>query len=75
MQHPTLAAAAAAAAAAAVGPSMDVAAINEAIGAESAFTLQCKSMVADYVPQIIEIINQMPLDQVGFMCISLCCLS
>lgn len=47
-----------------VGPTVEVAAINKAIGAESAFTLQCRSMVQDYVPQIIKIINQMPLDQV-----------
>ncbi|KAF8060302.1 APA1 [Scenedesmus sp. PABB004] len=46
------------------GPSAEVSAINKAIGAESAFSLQCKSMVAQYVPQILEIINKMPLDQV-----------
>ena len=46
---------------------MEVAAINEAIGAESAFSLQCKSMVADYVPEIIRVINDMPLDQVCFL--------
>lgn len=47
------------------GPSTEVLAINKAIGAESAFTLQCRSMVQQYVPQIIDIINKMPLDQVG----------
>lgn len=52
------------AAAAASGPSEEVSAINAAIGAESAFTLQCKSLVRDYVPQIIDVINKMPLDQV-----------
>jgi phytepsin len=46
------------------GPSTEVLAINKAIGAESAFTLQCRSMVQQYVPQIIDIINKMPLDQV-----------
>lgn len=48
-----------------------MASINAAIGAESAFTLQCKSMVADYVPQIIEIINSMPLDQVRVLVVLL----
>ncbi|KAF6253148.1 aspartic proteinase [Scenedesmus sp. NREL 46B-D3] len=46
------------------GPTMEVAAINKAIGAESAFTLQCKTMVQQYVPQIVQMISQMPLDQV-----------
>jgi len=40
-----------------------VSAINAAIGAESAFTLQCKSLVKDYVPQIIDVINKMPFYQ------------
>jgi hypothetical protein len=42
-----------------------VATINKAIGAESAFTLQCKSLVADYVPAIIKALATLPLDQVG----------
>lgn len=46
------------------GPSTEVAAINKAIGAESAYSLQCKTLVQDYVPQIIKMISQMPLDQV-----------
>ncbi|WIA23977.1 hypothetical protein OEZ85_013609 [Tetradesmus obliquus] len=46
------------------GPSTEVAAINKAIGAESAYSLQCKTLVQDYVPQIIQMISQMPLDQV-----------
>lgn len=46
------------------GPTTEVDAINQAIGAESAFALQCKGMVRQYVPQIISIIGQMPLDQV-----------
>jgi len=46
------------------GPSIEVAGINHAIGAESAFTLQCKSMVHDYVPQIIAAIETLPLDAV-----------
>ena len=48
----------------AAGPSIEVAEINHAIGAESAFTLQCKSMVHDYVPQIIAAIETLPLDAV-----------
>jgi hypothetical protein len=67
-QHVTRCVAATAAAAAA-GPTMEVAAINKAIGAESAFSMQCKTMVQQYVPQIIKMITQMPLDQVG------CCTS
>ena len=40
-------------------------AINLAIGAESAFSLQCKAFVKDYVPQIIKAVKLMPLDKVG----------
>ncbi|GBF97742.1 lysosomal aspartic protease [Raphidocelis subcapitata] len=46
------------------GPSEEVAAINEAIGAESAFSLQCKGFVRGYVPAIIKAVKAMPLDQV-----------
>jgi hypothetical protein len=42
-----------------------VALINEAIGAESAIALQCKAMVEEYLPQIVDLINSVPTDQVG----------
>jgi hypothetical protein len=54
------------AAVAAAGPSTEVAAINKAIGAESAYSLQCKNLVQQYVPDMIKMISQMPLDQVRF---------
>ena len=47
-----------------IGPTEQVDAINEAIGAQSAFALQCKSMVRDYLPNLIKAIRDLPLDQV-----------
>lgn len=46
------------------GPTEEVALINKAIGAESAFSLQCKEMVHDYLPQILKLITQIPIDQI-----------
>lgn len=37
------------------GPSADVAAINKALGAESMIAEQCKALVAQYVPQILQV--------------------
>jgi hypothetical protein len=44
-----------------------VAAINAALGAESAFSLQCRGFVRQYVPAIIKAVKAMPLDQAGFL--------
>ncbi|KAI8475426.1 MAG: aspartic peptidase domain-containing protein [Monoraphidium minutum] len=46
------------------GPTSEVGAINDAIGAESAFSLQCKGFVRQYVPQIIKAMKDLPIDQV-----------
>lgn len=46
------------------GPSSEVSAINSAIGAESAFSLQCKGFVRQYVPSIIKAVKDLPIDQV-----------
>jgi hypothetical protein len=46
------------------GPSQAVAKLNKQLGAESAFTLQCKTLVRDYLPGIIEAVRQLPLDEV-----------
>ncbi|KIZ01760.1 cathepsin D, partial [Monoraphidium neglectum] len=46
------------------GPSSEVSAINSAIGAESAFSLQCKGFVRQYVPQIIRAVKDLPIDEV-----------
>lgn len=46
------------------GPIEQIASINKAIHAESAITLQCKSLVKDYVPQIVDMIQKLPIDQV-----------
>lgn len=41
-----------------------VASINRAIGASSAIAMQCKSLVKQYLPQIIAAIQDMPLDAI-----------
>eukprot|EP00891_Asterochloris_glomerata_P005499 jgi/Astpho2/5499/Aster-07834 len=46
------------------GPSDEIARINEAIGAEGVIPAQCRSLVKQYLPQIIKIIATMPVDQV-----------
>lgn len=46
------------------GPSAAVAALNRQLGAESAFTLQCKTLVRDYLPGIIDAVQALPLDEV-----------
>ena len=38
--------------------------INQAIGASSAIAMQCKQLVKDYLPQIIQAVQDLPLDQV-----------
>lgn len=47
------------------GPSEAVAMINEAIGAEGAAQMQCEAIVDEYLPQIMDLINSIPVDQVG----------
>lgn len=47
------------------GPSAEVEAINAALGAESAMTLQCKNLIHDYVKQILDAIRDTPIDQVS----------
>ena len=39
-------------------------AINAALGAESAMTLQCKTMVGDYVKQLLDALRDLPVDEV-----------
>eukprot|EP00197_Chlamydomonas_leiostraca_P002454 CAMPEP_0202856990 /NCGR_PEP_ID=MMETSP1391-20130828/89_1 /ASSEMBLY_ACC=CAM_ASM_000867 /TAXON_ID=1034604 /ORGANISM="Chlamydomonas leiostraca, Strain SAG 11-49" /LENGTH=535 /DNA_ID=CAMNT_0049535727 /DNA_START=13 /DNA_END=1620 /DNA_ORIENTATION=+ len=46
------------------GPTDEVASINKAIGASSAIAMQCKSLVKQYLPQIIQAIQDMPLDEI-----------
>lgn len=46
------------------GPTAEVSSINAAIGATSAAAMQCKSLVHDYLPQIMKAIDDMPYDQV-----------
>ena len=46
------------------GPSDEVKGINKAIGASSAIAMQCKQLVNDYLPQIMQAIMDLPLDQV-----------
>lgn len=43
-----------------VGPPQEIDAINQAIGAEPVLVQECKSVVRDYLPQIIKIIDTMP---------------
>lgn len=47
-----------------VGPSAETAVINKAIGASSAIAMQCKSLINEYIPQIIQAIQDLPLDQI-----------
>ena len=47
-----------------VGPSVETAVINKAIGASSAIAMQCKGLIDQYIPQIIQAIEDMPLDQI-----------
>lgn len=47
------------------GPTIEVATINRAIGATSAVAAQCKQLVKDYLPQIIDQLHNLPLEQVG----------
>jgi phytepsin len=47
-----------------VGPSEEVARINQAIGAGGMINEQCKTFVRQYVPQILKIIDTMPPQQV-----------
>jgi phytepsin len=47
-----------------VGPTEEVALINEAIGAGSMINEQCKNFVRQYVPQILHLIDTMPPEQV-----------
>ena len=47
------------------GPTAEVESINIAIGAQSAFSLQCKGFVRNYIPAIIKAVKAMPLDEVG----------
>ena len=46
------------------GPVDEVHSINKAIGATSAIAMQCKQLVKDYLPQILQAIMDMPLDQI-----------
>jgi phytepsin len=46
------------------GPSEEVYGINKAIGASSAIAMQCKGLVKEYVPLIMQAIQDMPLDQI-----------
>lgn len=46
------------------GPTVEIDAINRALGATSAVAAQCRQLVRDYLPQIIKAIDMMPLDQV-----------
>jgi len=46
------------------GPTDEVDSINRAIGASSALAMQCKELVKEYLPQIIQAIQDMPLDQI-----------
>ncbi|KAK9868596.1 hypothetical protein WJX84_006913 [Apatococcus fuscideae] len=46
-----------------VGPVDQVAAINQAIGAEGVIPAQCRLLVKQYVPQLIKIIQTLPADQ------------
>jgi len=46
------------------GPTEEVASINRAIGATSAVAMQCKQLVKEYLPQIIQAIQDMPLDMI-----------
>lgn len=46
------------------GPSADIDDINKAIGAESAIAAQCRELIREYVPEIIKLIDSVPLDQI-----------
>lgn len=39
--------------------------INRAIGASSAIAMQCKELVKEYLPMIMQAFRDMPLDQVS----------
>lgn len=41
--------------------------INRAIGASSAIAMQCKELVKEYLPMIMQAFRDMPLDQVGYL--------
>ncbi|EFJ46990.1 hypothetical protein VOLCADRAFT_81669 [Volvox carteri f. nagariensis] len=46
------------------GPVDEVAAINHAIGATSALSAQCRTLVREYLPEIVAALHNLPLDQV-----------
>lgn len=46
------------------GPSEEIAVINHAIGATSAVAAQCRQLVRDYLPAILQSLQDIPLDQV-----------
>jgi len=44
---------------------LQISTLNEAIGATSAIAMQCKGIVAQYLPEIIQAVQNMPLDAVS----------
>ncbi|GLI71025.1 hypothetical protein VaNZ11_016142 [Volvox africanus] len=46
------------------GPVDEVASINHAIGATSALSAQCRSLVKEYLPEIVAALHNLPLEQV-----------
>lgn len=48
-------------------PCRQVSGINRAIGASSAIAMQCKELVKEYLPMIMQAFRDMPLDQVGYL--------
>ncbi|KAL6756264.1 aspartic peptidase domain-containing protein [Haematococcus lacustris] len=46
------------------GPASEVSVINRAIGASSAIAMQCKAIVKEYLPEIIQAVQDLPLDAI-----------
>ena len=53
-----------------VGPVLEIAAINQAIGASGIFPAECRAFVKEYVPQILHALQILPPDQARPSCLS-----
>ena len=53
-----------------VGPVLEIAAINQAIGASGIFPAECRAFVQEYVPQILHALQILPPDQARPSCLA-----
>ena len=56
-----------------MGPVLEIAAINQAIGASGIFPAECRAFVKEYVPQILHALQILPPDQARLSCLPVFC--